>query len=279
MILHPSTCCAASVLHERFRPDRFQCVFSLIVSILYCLNFSFFFSSDFENSAPLVGRPEHTDSVTHSFTWHAQCAGSKKWHIRPTDDLVKQCPAAKKYSGGIEITVNEGDLFLIDTRLWWHCTSLPQNPLSVSYARDVYTDKSSDLCMPCMTNVDGLYAPHDISAGDVIFTEEEMPEGEMGRSENPNCEVVEVGDENDEQEEGQGEGASEGESEGEAEGEAEAEREAEGESEGGEEEEEERGSSMAVVALRDISAGEFFTIADTDDEGENEEEEEEEDEL
>ena len=150
--------------------------------------------------------------------------------------------------------MNSGDLFFIDTKLWWHCTSLPPDPLSVSFARDVFTPadfaakregESADpeggedggFCYG-MTNVDGLYAPHDIGEGDVVFTEEEMPDGAIGRADNPNCEVVEVEDE-----------------------------------EGGE-------GGMAVVAIRDIKEGEFFTVADSDDEddGEDEEEEEEEEE-
>lgn len=45
-----------------------------------------------------------------------------------------------------------------------------------------------------MTNLDGLYATNDISPGEVIFTENDMPEGELHRSNEPNCEVVELDD-------------------------------------------------------------------------------------
>jgi hypothetical protein len=189
---------------------------------------------------PLVGRPEHTDSVSHDFTWHAQMAGAKTWHIRPTDELLQSCPAAKEHEAGLEVTVRAGDLLLIDTRLWWHRTTMDtagaaECPLSVSYARDVFVEKQRGVCVPCepeFTNVDGMYAPHDIGEGEIIFTEKDLPDGEMQRSAKPNCEVVEV-----EEEEGCGGEESEGE-----------------------------GGNMAVVAIRDIKEGEFLTIADSDDE-------------
>eukprot|EP01052_Picozoa_sp_SAG31_P008246 SAG31_NODE_413_length_15971_cov_7.706842_4_plen_67_part_00 len=66
----------------------------------------------------------------------------------------------------------------------------------------------------------------------MIFTEAEMPDGELTVSDNPNCDVVQLED-----------------------------------ADGG-----------AVVALRDIEKGEWFSIAPcTDTEEEEEEEEEEED--
>ena len=34
----------------------------------------------------LLGRPEHTDSVTHDGTWHQQIAGKKLWYVRPMEE-------------------------------------------------------------------------------------------------------------------------------------------------------------------------------------------------
>eukprot|EP00541_Cyclophora_tenuis_P002696 CAMPEP_0116560518 /NCGR_PEP_ID=MMETSP0397-20121206/11042_1 /TAXON_ID=216820 /ORGANISM="Cyclophora tenuis, Strain ECT3854" /LENGTH=109 /DNA_ID=CAMNT_0004086499 /DNA_START=126 /DNA_END=455 /DNA_ORIENTATION=- len=46
-----------------------------------------------------------------------------------------------------------------------------------------------------MTNVDGIYAPRDITEGEIIFTEHDMPNAELHRStNNPNCHVVELED-------------------------------------------------------------------------------------
>jgi U3 small nucleolar RNA-associated protein 6 len=36
----------------------------------------------------LTGRPEHTDSVSHDGTWHYQLSGGKEWHIRPSSQLL-----------------------------------------------------------------------------------------------------------------------------------------------------------------------------------------------
>ena len=43
-----------------------------------------------------------------------------------------------------------------------------------------------------MTNVDDLYAPHDIEEGTVIFTENDLPDAQLQRSDDPNCEIVEA---------------------------------------------------------------------------------------
>ena len=42
--------------------------------------------------------------------------------------------------------------------------------------------------------MDGTYATCDIEAGAVIFTEHDLPDGELHRSSDPNCEVVELED-------------------------------------------------------------------------------------
>ena len=46
-----------------------------------------------------------------------------------------------------------------------------------------------------MTNVDGLFAAHDIESDTVLFTENDMPRCELHRSStNTNCELVELED-------------------------------------------------------------------------------------
>jgi hypothetical protein len=79
-----------------------------------------------------------------------------------------------------------------------------------------------------MSNVDGLYATDAIAGGTVIFTEETMPEGSLGRSSEPNCDRVEL-------ENGQ----------------------------------------LAIVSSQDIAAGEFFCIAETDEDSDGSEIDEE----
>jgi U3 small nucleolar RNA-associated protein 6 len=175
-------------------------------------------SDEFQD--PLEGRPEHTDSVCHDGTFHYQLSGVKNWHIRPTDELLnnmkeKGIPTDTFINGkSINIRCEEGDMILLNTRLWWHRTSIPEQPLidvqvekrktssklavpSISYARDIYLhkedggDEKED--KNAMTNVDGLYACNDIESGTVIFTEADMPECELHRvRSDPNCEIVEL---------------------------------------------------------------------------------------
>jgi U3 small nucleolar RNA-associated protein 6 len=217
----------------------------------------------------LAGRPEHTDSIAHHGTWHYQLSGVKEWNLRPTEELGNQINAASSFEKNeeqlwknsdkseepsmkkITISCKRGDVLLVNTRLWWHSTTIPEQPLatcnekdsiqrsipSVSYARDIYLTwdddddnaNDSDIIQgngDNMTNLDGLYARTDVGAGTIVFTEDDMPDCELHRTrENANCEVVELED-----------------------------------------------GSGAVVSCRDIKSGEFFCILESDDEEEEEEE-------
>ena len=42
-----------------------------------------------------------------------------------------------------------------------------------------------------MCNVDWLYAPHNIPCGEVVLTEDDVPNAELPESQEPNCEVAE----------------------------------------------------------------------------------------
>ena len=92
-----------------------------------------------DSSAPLAGRPEHTDNVQHSGTWHYQAEGCKEWRLRPSDELRAACPAV----GGMAactVRCEQGDVLVVSTRDWWHATTLPPQPppshVSISYARE-----------------------------------------------------------------------------------------------------------------------------------------------
>lgn len=150
-----------------------------------------------DGKAELEGRPEHTDSVSHDGTWHYQLSGSKRWYLRPSEELLQTCPEAT----ATVIDCKEGDVLIVNTRLWWHQTKIPtQTTPSVSYARDFYlegnTKEKGDIQEPSsMTNVDGMYAPRDLEEGAIVFTEEDMPDCELPHSEtNFNCRVVELED-------------------------------------------------------------------------------------
>lgn len=210
----------------------------------------FFFGRNPQGSPPLEGRKEHTDSVAHDGTWHYQLSGVKRWYLRPTEELLKQTKnfgtatpnnddddddessdaAAASFATPLVVDCREGDVLVVNTRLWWHRTEIPDQPSpSVSYARDFYfsqeaADRSG--AAATMSNVDGLYASKDVDVDEIIFTEHDMPNAELHRSkDNPNCRVSEMDD----------------------------------------------GTSV-LVASRPIRAGEFFCVAETDDEDEEDDE-------
>ncbi|CAM9773899.1 unnamed protein product, partial [Heterosigma akashiwo] len=219
------------------------------------------------HDAKLLGRPEHTDSVIHDGTWHYQLSGTKIWRLRPTTELMNHLKqhkqeqvsgtkrkiddtntnaneSNKSENNYIEVECKQGDIIVLNTRLWWHSTVIPaQNVPCISYARDIYFPDSvaakamvqedgsnnNSMDQSSMTNIDGTYAAEDIEAETIIFTEHTMPNCEMHRSKiDPNCQVVEL------------------------------------------EDEETGGSYMAVVSLRDIKAGEFFCVMESDDDAEGE---------
>lgn len=158
----------------------------------------FFGVSHQDDDTCLAGRPEHTDSVSHDGTWHYQVSGCKRWYLRPTQEMLQTRPQATS----TVIECQQGDVILLNTRLWWHRTELPPQPTpSVSYARDFYkkapSTDSEDTAPASMTNVDGMYASNDIEENTIIFTEHEMPDCELPHAdmaENANCKVVELED-------------------------------------------------------------------------------------
>ena len=87
----------------------------------------------------LSGRREHTDSIEHDGTFHHQLLGGKLWKLRPTLELREICDQQHDMAlfDSYEVLVKEGDVFVINTRLWWHQTEIPTG-WSVSYARDLY---------------------------------------------------------------------------------------------------------------------------------------------
>ena len=218
----------------------------------------------------LAGRGEHTDHVACSGTWHHQLSGRKTWYLRPFDrapawrddpppDVATASNATRDEDEDergarrrLVVEVEEGDVLLLDTSAWWHETALPSSPtMSASLAREFFLAedhggaagaKDAAKRAEAFTNVDGLYAPRAMAAGDIVCTEKDFEDGgpRVGRSEDPNCAVAEIDDGDDEGDEG-------------------------------------GGGTMALVALRDIAAGEFLTVEPSDDDDEDEEVDEEDD--
>lgn len=198
-----------------------------------------------DESAMLHGRPEHIDSVDHDGTWHLQSNGTKWWYIRPAETpewgdqplKLTSNQAAKKQRTSTDVTaktgtefadglarlkvvVEQGDILVINTRVWWHQTRIPYTGAegySISYAIDFYckelrlpgirtdvkntkrvateeesseSESEPDEAVQGYSNVDGLYASRPLKSGEVVFYEEELPDCALPRSEEPNCEIV-----------------------------------------------------------------------------------------
>ena len=177
----------------------------------------FFIGKNIDQTCPLEGRAEHTDSVTHDGTLHYQCSGEKIWEIRPTQKLINNIinnNSKKKMMNSnnnnndtkqdhltmdnkMIIKCQAGDVLLINTKLWWHHTKIPptnnaNHQVSISYARDIYfeSNKPTNTNLNNMTNVDAVYASKSIKAGNVVLTEDDMPDCELPRSNDPNCAVT-----------------------------------------------------------------------------------------
>jgi hypothetical protein len=182
----------------------------------------------------MPGRSEHTDGIQHDGTFHYQVAGSKTWNIRPTEELIAMCKDANVILQDSYVhTVQEGDMFLINTRLWWHQTEIPasdeeQAPLglSISFARDIYLDgtEPGEGEAEYMSNADGAMAGDDTPKGAIILlTGDEPPIRRSTDKELVNCEMVELfGCKNDN-----------------------------------------KGVQMGLAPTREIRKGEFFIVLDT----------------
>ena len=212
------------------------------------------------STAPVPGRAEHTDAVEHDGTWHLQVAGSKVWYLRPTETLLASwrsnggdgAAAAAASAKGVRVVVEAGDVLVVNTRLFWHRTEIPDtraaaDGLSVSLARDIFLGRAatdagvggggsgggsddddgataSHASTQLVNNFDGLYAADAIKEGTVVLTEDEMPECELPRvADNPSLGLASLPD-----------------------------------------------GRMALVAVRDIAAGENFSLAPSDSEEDSE---------
>ena len=153
----------------------------------------------------------------------------------------------------IRIVCKEGDLLFVNTRLWWHQTFLPRSDdmkdgLSISYARDfeapmLALERSSYYKTPTktddnkegvdederkeeeeknsslVTNVEGVYASRNVSKGNIVLQQSELPDCSLPESHDYNCEVCELED-----------------------------------------------GLLALVAVKDITAGDWLTVAYSSDE-------------
>ena len=213
----------------------------------------------------LTGRPEHTDSVSHDGTWHYQISGKKHWYVRPLEgsdewklggnipklnlNITKKNESeASHLSNSMRIVCEPGDILIINTRLWWHRTELPftdnaQDRISMSFARDFYCNEVSlpgkiNPNIPIKENEndnDNEEVDEKFTNIDGIYAQANVKKGQvvLRESEMPDCSLPRSNDPNCEI----------------------------GELDNGE---------GYLAALRDIVAGEFLSVAPSDDESDDE---------
>lgn len=80
-----------------------------------------FFGRNPPGNKDLPGRPDHTDSISADGTWHFQLSGTKKWIIRPSEELLQHMSRTLNpsdfrnwgTSSTVEINCRQGDVLVI----------------------------------------------------------------------------------------------------------------------------------------------------------------------
>ena len=100
-------------------------------------------SNTAEQGRSMSGTPGHVDQVDQAGTWHIQHSGTKVWTLEPHARSRGLWPGAGPpvvEGGKLRVLVEPGDVFMLNTRLWWHETEIPpldsRGELSISYARE-----------------------------------------------------------------------------------------------------------------------------------------------
>jgi hypothetical protein len=176
----------------------------------------FFVGYNNSDQDSMVGRPEHTDVVSHSGTWHIQLAGCKRWLLRPSESKEWGGKAPRLVHGErLSIDCLQGDILFINTRLWMHHTQIPHyvsrfGTLSFSIAKDFYCDsvvpaggatadswkkQRTENDTEEFTNIETIFASRSVRKGAIVLRESELPDCSLPRSLKANCEVATVEDE------------------------------------------------------------------------------------
>ena len=166
------------------------------------------------NTSPhaiLKGRSEHTDNIQHDGTFHYQLEGTKTWHIRPTQELLERScssinntPNETSFRETYKLTLDRGDVMVINTRLWWHRTEIPPaaqyddddavcGNLSISYARDIYLDGKTPPSDEVMSNVEGAWAVGFIPKGaelPIDSIDDVLPMRRTTSEQEANCKLI-----------------------------------------------------------------------------------------
>merc|ERR1711879_741404 len=69
----------------------------------------------------------HVDELPYP-TWQAQIQGKKKWSLKSPPECFMACNSYKEFSAVLE----EGDMIFVDTRFWYHATTVLDKDLSIT---------------------------------------------------------------------------------------------------------------------------------------------------
>ena len=211
-----------------------------------------FFGRNDHGLQPLEGRGEHTDSIEHDGTWHYQLSGVKDWYLRPTKELVEKMDDEeetdeirnwkeemeddeKENISRLQLSCSSGDILLVNTRLWWHSTKLPGQPRESDDSSSSVPSVSyaRDIYLSKNSNGEGRQGS-SMTNLDGLYAADDIEAGTIifRESEMPDCELHRTKENPNCEiiELGSGEGA--------------------------------------IASCRDIKAGEFFCIIESDDESE-----------
>lgn len=169
--------------------------------------------------------------------------------------------------------VEEGDVFVINTRLWWHRTEIPGintvevdgdnhasailcDNVSISYARDIYLDgtqpPTDEKGKIHMSSKDGAWATAFLSKGMVLLTEVDPPITRTTVRADANCKLIVLGvDDDDDDDSFNYDNDDYGNDDYDDD---------DFSSNDNDDSKGEKRGQMALVTTRDINEGEFFTI-------------------
>ena len=92
-----------------------------IVSILQNL---IWYNNQLITGTPGPGANIHIDTVDLS-SWQAQISGTKSWLLRPPPECWWSC------HGDMEVTINPGDIIVVNTNMWYHSTKIEGDQISL----------------------------------------------------------------------------------------------------------------------------------------------------
>ncbi|XP_037076776.1 bifunctional arginine demethylase and lysyl-hydroxylase JMJD6-B-like [Pollicipes pollicipes] len=77
---------------------------------------------------PGFGAHLHIDHVKHP-SWQAQLHGRKMWTLEPPRECLSVCRS-------MDVTVNQGEIIVLDTNMWYHMTQIVSDEISITIGSD-----------------------------------------------------------------------------------------------------------------------------------------------